>query len=188
MIAVIALFALGGSSRPERDGVQFRSLDAAIGADGNRAWVVLTPVDRSVREGFPVPMIARGAQICFGFGRVDFDQPRPSLSRCVDADDIPELPAEGLVSLVVVRAGVDTWHLLATAGELSSVVLGADGGEPVDEGRVHIDGELVALRLDTGNTLTGMDWIIGRTRFVCSPAADAAQSGDFCPSAGSSPG
>lgn len=188
IVAGVALLALGGSPRPELDGVQRPSLDATVGDPGDREWVWLTPVDRSVREGFPVPMIARGEQVCFAFGRVDFDPPRPSLSRCVQADEIPELQAEGLISLVVVRAGTDMWHLLSTGGELSSVRLAVGGGETIDEGRVHIDGELIALRLDTAETLTGMDWIIGRTRFVCTPAADAVETGDFCAPAGSSPG
>ncbi len=180
VVVVVAVFALGGDARPEMAGAQFPSLAARVQQPGTREWVELVPSDRSFREGFPVPMIARGDQVCFGFGRLDFDPIRPSLARCVEADDIPELPAEGLISLVTVRAGVDTWHLLATAGELSAVRVADGDGSTIDPGRIHLDGEFVALRLDTSADVTGIDWIIGRTRFVCTPDGDAAVSGRFC--------
>jgi len=177
----LSVLAFSGDARPEMVGVQYPSLTAQVGDPGRRDWVQLTPVDRSFREGFPIPMIARGDQVCFGFGRLDFEPIRPSLARCVEADDIPELTAEGLIELVSVRAGADTWHVLGTAGELTAVRVAASDGSVIDDERIHLDGDLIVLRLDTESGVSGLEWIIGRTRFVCTPPADAVDTGLFCP-------
>lgn len=177
----IAVFAVGGGSRPEEPGQQLAGPTARIAGAGNRAWIELIPESGAPREGWPPPMIARGTEVCLGFGRVDFGPPtRPTLARCVEETAIPELPANGLASLVVVDAGADAWHLLATGGEVDSASVTDFRGNDIELERIHLDGDLVALRLARGVELSDLSWIIGRTRIRCAPPAGAAVSGRFC--------
>jgi hypothetical protein len=181
-IVVIGAIVLGGGSRPEEQGQQFPSLVSRVRGPGTRVWVELTPSNGQVREGWPPPMISRGELVCFGFGRLDFERPtRPTLARCVDAANIPDLPANGLVSLIMVEAGTDTWYLLAAGADVDSVTLTDRNGAAVDAERIHVDDELIALRLGRAVELSELSWIVGRTRMLCAPSPDAARTAEFCP-------
>lgn len=181
-VIVGALLLLRDSDRPEVAGEQAPSPPSRVRGPGTRIFFELETADGSVREGWPPPMIARDDElVCFGFGRTDFRPPiRPTLARCVETDDIPELSAHGLVTLMSVQAGTDTWHVVLTGAPPDSVEL-REGDTVVEQGRVHIDDDIVALRLRRGTDLSELSWITGRTRVTCSPPPGAAESGRFCP-------
>ena len=128
-------------------------------------------------------MISRSELVCFGFGRIDFEARRPTVARCVDLADTIGIPVDGLVSLTLVQAGTDTWFVLAAGGDVDSVSVTGAGGVPVDDGRIHVDGEVIALRLSNTAPPAELSWIVGRTRYTCTPARDVAQTGTFCSSA-----
>ncbi|MGI9645848.1 MAG: hypothetical protein ACR2O6_11120, partial [Ilumatobacteraceae bacterium] len=181
VVAAVVVFTVGGDDRPEESGEQLAGPTARIAGAGNRPWVEVIPQSGEPREGWPPPMIARGTEVCFGFGRVDFGPPtRPTLARCVEAAEIPEPPANGLVSLVVIDAGNDAWHLLLAGGDVDSAGLTAADGTEIDPERVHVDGDLLALRLSRTVDLADLSWIVGRARIRCAPPAGAAVSGQFC--------
>ena len=181
VLVAVAFFSVGSDNRPEGRGEQLAGPTARIAGAGNRPWVEVVPESGAPREDWPPPMIARGTEVCFGFGRVDFGPPtRPTLARCVEAAAIPELPSNGLVSLIVIDAGNDTWHVLATGGEVGSAGLTDADGNPIDPERVHIEGDLLVLRLSRTVELSDLSWIVGRTRLRCAPPAGAAVSSRFC--------
>ncbi len=180
VVIVLAVLALGGADRPETTGEQLASPSTQVRGPGTRRWVELRPVDGSARSDFPVPMVAHGDQLCLGFGRIEFSPPRPTVARCVEADDVPELPDDGIVTLATIVAGDDVWHLLQAGGPVTSVGLVAADGTAIDGSRLHLDGDLIALRLDTSIPISRIEWVIGRTNHVCTPAPDAAVSSQFC--------
>lgn len=184
-VAAVAIagvvFVAGGDSRPEERGEQLGSPTARVQGPGTKFWIELIPADGVPRDGWPPPMIARDFEVCFGFGRVDFGPPtRPTLARCVQVGEIPELPANGLSSLVVIEAGNDTWHLLATGGAVDSVRAVDAFGSDVELGRIHVDDDLIALRLPSSLGLSELSWIVGRARIRCAPPPDATTTGRFC--------
>lgn len=182
IVLAAIVFASGSGDRPQVQGEQSPGLTSRVRGPGTRTWIALTADDGVERAGWPLPMIAREVELtCFGFGRTDFEEPRPTLARCVETFDIPDLPTNGIVSLVVVQAGFDTWHLLHVGGDATDVDLVDADGIRLDGGRVHTEGDLVALRLPTSTDLSELSWIIGRERIVCSPAPGAAQSAELCP-------
>ncbi len=185
---VVALVAIagfvmlsGGASRPESDASQVDAPPTSLKGPGTRTWVELTPADGSARDGWPPPMLARGSEVCFGFGRLDFEPPtRPTIARCIDAFAVPDLGPSDMASLIVVIAGSDVWHVVQTGSEVESMRLVDAAGRELSAGRVHLAGDVVALRVPIDAELSELSWVSGRTRYVCTPAADAATSGAFC--------
>lgn len=182
IVVAVVVLASGSGERPEKAGEQLASPASRVRGPGTRDWIPLTADDGVERAGWPLPMIARDVELtCFGFGRVDFAEPRPTLARCVETFDVPDVPANGIVPLVIVQAGLDTWHLLQVGGDVGEVDLETGDGQPVGGGRVHTFDDLIALRLPASAELSELSWIIGRNRVVCEPAADAATTAEFCP-------
>lgn len=184
-VAVVAglLLFLDGGERPRVDADQYDAPVVTVGPAGGRAWAEMTPVAGAQSEDGPTPMVARDIEFCFGFGQVDVTPARPGLARCVDAREIPDVPANGMVRVMMIRAGLDNWHVLITGSEAESfeVATATDGALPQD--RVHITDEVVVLRLPSKLPVAEVSWVNGRSRYVCRSNLDAATSGRFCDSA-----
>jgi len=180
----LALFAIvlmrGDGDRPERLAEQFDAPPVTIGSAGAYSWSPLEPAALEIRGNWPVPMLARGVELCFGFGRVDFIPPRPSLARCVDRAAMPELPANGVVPVMAIRAGLDVWYVLATGSEVDSIDLRSADDGAIGPERVHVDGDVIVLRLPAAAMIEELSWISGRTRFVCRRAAGVVSTDRFC--------
>lgn len=183
-LALAAVVFVVADDPPERAGVQLGPLGSAatIGSAAGRAWSPLVPVDGEQRAGFPLPMVSVADDgVCFGFGRVDFrPPPRPTLARCVSAEDVPSLPATGMTTLVRIQNGFDYWHLVQFGEPVRELTVELTDGSALTGDRVHISDRLAALRIPLDAPLEQMSWGPLRNRIVCAPAADAAMSGRFC--------
>lgn len=171
---VAALVVLDEGERPEELVERFDGPPVTVGSAVARPWRALDSEIGTVREGWPTPMLARGTELCFGFGRVDRSPPRPSLARCVDVDELPELPANGLITVMTIKAGLDVWSVLAAGSEVESVAVGLRDREALGPDRVHLDGDVVVLRLPASAPVEALSWISGRTRYVCGDAAGSS--------------
>jgi hypothetical protein len=179
VVAVLLLF-LDGGERPTVVADQYDAPVVTVGSAGGRAWAGMTPVAGVQREGWPTPMVARDTEFCFGFGRVDFTPTRPGLARCVEARGIPDVPANGIVRVMMIRAGLDNWHVLITGSEAESFEVATASDGPLPQDRVHIDDDVVVLRLPSRLPVAEVSWVNGRSRYVCRSDLDAATSGRFC--------
>jgi hypothetical protein len=179
LLAVVALLIAGGDGgRPEQFAEQFDAPPVTIGSGSSHAWSSLDERE-GIRSNWPVPMLARGVELCFGFGRVDFVPTRPSLARCVDRAALPELPANGVVPVMSVQAGLDVWYVLTTGSAVDSLDL-RSSSDAVGPERVHVDEDVIVLRLPAGARIEELSWVSGRTRFVCRPPAGVVSADRFC--------
>lgn len=183
VVVLVLVVAFGTNHDSPGAGTQLPSPAVAIASAEGRQWRRLPALDGSTREGWPHPMIAAGAEICFGFENDAIRPPRPSLARCIDRGDVGELDEQRLVSLVTVRSGRDVWHVLWMSAPPVAFDLRTVDGSPIDEGRIHIDGAFVALRLAETEPVGELTWRVGRTTTRCVPAIDLNDTGRFCPPA-----
>lgn len=176
---VVVVLAIGGGREPQA-GTQEISPAVTIASGASQPWVALHTVDGSTRDGWPRPMIARGPDICFGFENFGVAPARPSLARCADlAGASPD--HDQLVSLMTIRSGLDVWHVLMMGAPVDSVELRTAAGGVIDGARIHIDDDIVALRLPTADAVMTMSWRSGGVVTMCDAPADAVATGRFCP-------
>jgi hypothetical protein len=184
VLAGLAVTWFRGSERPTVSGMQAGAPRVEVGSAAGLAWESLTPVSGSGRAEFPVPMVSRTDGVCFGFARLDFDPPaRPSVARCVAGTELVELRDNGIRSLIIIRAGHDNWHLVQTGRGASEVTITLADGTRLDDSRLHLLDDLIALRLPVDRPVHRVEWIVGRRRVVCEAVTDATASGRFCPAA-----
>jgi hypothetical protein len=170
-----------GDGIDEQRGSQIRSPAASIGDAESHPWSVLDNEAGMSRPEFPRPLIAQDTRLCFGFERLDFGTPvRPSLARCVERETLRSLSENGIASIFVIKAGLDTWQEIASGAPLDAIdIVGADNTK-VSAERIFIGDGVVAMRLPNDLRIKSVSWTVGRSRYRCDPSADAVHSGNFC--------
>ncbi len=181
---VVLLGRLVSESGTTTQGYQVSDdVPVSIGSATGRLWTELGSLGGAPREGFPDPLISTTDGWCFGFERVDFTGPaRPSVARCIAADDVPDLAPDEVAAPIQVVAGSDVWHIVAFGRPVDEVDVDVRGGGPIDPSRVHLFDRFAALRLPIDAELSSVEWVDGRVRVRCEdPPAWAVTTGQFCP-------
>ena len=176
--ALLLVILILSDSTAAQPGTQPASPVVRIKAADTQQWSVLTPEDGTTRDGWPRPMLATGDEVCFGFENGALRPSRPSLARCV-VIETPLAPDE-IISLVLVEAGLDVWHIVMTGTSVSSIELTTTSGTAVADGRIHIADDVVVLRLARDSPLREIAWTSGRTTVACEPLGDSIETGRFC--------
>lgn len=157
-------------------------VDVTTGSAEERTWRRLRTEAGPDRAAFPPPVVSTSDGWCLGFARLDFAGPlRPSVARCVSAEQLPDVGPDEMFTAISVLAGTDVWHLVGFGRPVDQVIVTtADGDVPVD--RIHLDERHAVLRLPADQAITALEWADGRLRHRCTVSApDAATSGEFCP-------
>jgi hypothetical protein len=187
VVSAIAMAMIGGwlwangDGIDEQRGTQIRSPAVSIGDAESHPWSVLANEAGLSSPEFPRPLIAQDTRVCFGFERLDFGMPaRPSLARCVEREALRSLSENGIASIFVIKAGLDTWHVIASGAPVDAIdIVGADNAK-VSAERIFIGDGVVAMRLPNDLRIKSVFWTRGRSRYRCDPPADAVHSGNFC--------
>ena len=157
------------------------SVDVTTGSPEGRTWRTLRSEAGPDRAAFPPPVLSTSNGWCLGFARLDFaGAPRPSVARCVSADQLPDIEPDEMFTAISVRAGTDVWHLVGFGRPVDEVVVKTSAGD-VPANRVHLDERHAVLRLPAAGAITELGWVDGRLRHRCAVSApDAASTGEFC--------
>jgi len=171
----------GGDGVDEQPGSQIRSPEVSIGDAESHRWTVLKNDADTNRADFPRSLIAADSQLCFGFERIDFGLPiRPSLARCVERETLRDLQEDSIASAFVIKTGLDTWHVIAFGSPIDEFTIVGDDNEDLAPDRIFLGDGVIVLRLANDIQIESMSWTVGRSRYLCRPAADVVDSGRFC--------
>ena len=176
-LAVLVIVSLLVVGQTERRGTQTPSPEIRIGAAPSDGWRLLE--GETLRPaGFPEPMIRRaGGELCFGFSRVDYAVPRPSLARCAD-EVVPA--ADALMVLTTITSGADRWHVLVFGEDIRQVHLTQADGQRLDAAGVHRLGSVAAVRLPIDATVSAVEWKTRTASYRCDPQPDVVVTATWC--------